>query len=84
MIDILALPFFQRVLLAGLLASIACGVIGSLVVAKRISSLSGGISHAAGGDQRTGILAIGAFFLVGLVLLARCPAGGPAAAGART
>lgn len=56
MIDVLALPFFQRVLLAGLLASVACGVIGSLVVAKRISSLSGGISHAAFGGVGLGYL----------------------------
>jgi zinc transport system permease protein len=56
MIDDLALPFFQRVLLAGLLASLACGVIGSLVVAKRISSLSGGISHAAFGGVGLGYL----------------------------
>ena len=31
----------------------------------------GGVSHAAGGNQRLGILAIGAFFLIGLVLLSR-------------
>jgi len=37
----------------------------------------GGISHAAGGNQRIGILAVGVFFLVGLVLLARVRAGGP-------
>jgi len=37
----------------------------------------GGISHAAGGNQRAGILAIGAFFLIGLVLLTRVRAGGP-------
>ncbi len=37
----------------------------------------GGISHAAGGDQRAGILAIGSFFLIGLVLLSRVHAGGP-------
>jgi UMF1 family MFS transporter len=37
----------------------------------------GGISHAAGGNQRIGILAVGGFFLVGLVLLARVRAGGP-------
>jgi UMF1 family MFS transporter len=37
----------------------------------------GGISHAAGGDQRLGILAIGSFFLVGLLLLSRVKAGGP-------
>jgi zinc transport system permease protein len=56
MMDALASPFFQRVLAAGLLASIACGVIGSLVVAKRISSLSGGISHAAFGGVGLGYL----------------------------
>jgi UMF1 family MFS transporter len=37
----------------------------------------GGISHAAGGNQRLGILAIGAFFVVGLVVLAPLRAGGP-------
>jgi len=37
----------------------------------------GGISHAAGGDQRAGILAIGSFFIIGLALLARVKAGGP-------
>jgi UMF1 family MFS transporter len=37
----------------------------------------GGISHAAGGNQRAGILAIGSFFLIGFVLLSRVKAGGP-------
>jgi zinc transport system permease protein len=55
-IEALGVPFFQRVLLAGLLASVACGVIGSLVVAKRISSISGGISHAAFGGVGLGYL----------------------------
>jgi UMF1 family MFS transporter len=31
----------------------------------------GGVSHAAGGNQRLGILAVGAFFLIGLVLVGR-------------
>ncbi len=39
--------------------------------------LFGGISHAAGGNQRAGILVIGAFFVIGLVLLSRVRAGGP-------
>jgi zinc transport system permease protein len=56
-IDALALPFFQRVLLAGLLASFACGVIGTYVVAKRIASLSGGLAHAAFGGVGLGYLA---------------------------
>ena len=57
MLDALAQPFFQRVLLAGLLASVACGVIGTYVVAKRIASLSGGLSHAAFGGVGLGYLA---------------------------
>ena len=39
----------------------------------------GTVSHAAGGNQRLGILAVGAFFLVGLVLLSRVRGGGPTA-----
>ena len=34
MTELLAEPFFQRVLLAGLLASVACGVLGTWVVAS--------------------------------------------------
>lgn len=37
----------QRALVAGLLASVACGVIGTYVVVKRIVFISGGISHAS-------------------------------------
>ena len=54
--DALAEPFFLRVLLAGLLASVACGVIGTFVVARRIAGLSGGISHAAFGGVGLGYL----------------------------
>jgi zinc transport system permease protein len=57
MLEALTLPFFQRVLLAGLLASLACGVIGTYVVAKRIASISGGLSHAAFGGVGLGYLA---------------------------
>ncbi|MEW6428654.1 MAG: metal ABC transporter permease [Thermodesulfobacteriota bacterium] len=40
-----AIPFFRYALLAGLLSSIAFGIIGSYVVARRISYLAGAISH---------------------------------------
>lgn len=43
---LLAHPFLQHALLAGLLASIGCGIIGSFVVVRRISFLAGGIAHA--------------------------------------
>jgi zinc transport system permease protein len=55
-IEALGLPFFQRVLVAGLLASVACGIIGTYVVAKRIASISGGLAHAAFGGVGLGYL----------------------------
>jgi zinc transport system permease protein len=54
MLEPLQFAFFQRALAAGLLASIACGVVGSYVVVKRIASISGGISHAAFGGVGLG------------------------------
>jgi zinc transport system permease protein len=41
--------FMRNALYAGLLASVACGIIGSYVVVKRIVSISGGISHTSFG-----------------------------------
>jgi len=38
--------FLQNALIAGLLAGLACGVIGSFVVVKRIGFLAGGIAHS--------------------------------------
>lgn len=37
--------FLQHALLAGLLASVGCGVVGSYVVVRRIGFLAGGIAH---------------------------------------
>ena len=47
--EALSLPFMQRVLLAGLLASVAAGIVGTFVVVKRMSSITGGLAHAAFG-----------------------------------
>ena len=49
MLEIFQYQFMQRALIAAVLVSIACGVVGSYVVIKRIVSLSGAISHAAFG-----------------------------------
>ncbi|HNX25828.1 MAG TPA: metal ABC transporter permease [Phycisphaerae bacterium] len=38
-------PFLQIALLGGLMVSIACGVVGSYVVVRRISYIAGGIAH---------------------------------------
>jgi zinc transport system permease protein len=43
--------FLQNALLAGLLASVGCGVVGSYVVVKRIGYLAGGISHSVLGGM---------------------------------
>ena len=49
MIEALQFAFMRHALLAGLLVSIACGIIGTLVVINRIVFISGGIAHAAYG-----------------------------------
>jgi len=38
-------PFMQYALVAGLLASVACGIVGTYVVVRRITYIAGGISH---------------------------------------
>ena len=49
MLEALQYEFMRNALAAGLLASIICGVMGTLVVVNRIVFLSGGIAHAAYG-----------------------------------
>jgi zinc transport system permease protein len=49
MIEALHFEFMRNALMAGLLASIICGIMGTLVVVNRIVFLSGGIAHAAYG-----------------------------------
>ena len=43
--------FLQQALLAGLLAAIPCGVVGSYVVIRRISYIAGGIAHSVLGGM---------------------------------
>jgi len=49
MIEALQFEFMRNALAAGLLASVICGIMGTLVVVNRIVFLSGGIAHAAYG-----------------------------------
>ncbi len=58
MLEALQLGFMRNALAAGILVSIACGIIGAYVVVNRIVFLSGGIAHAAYGG-------IGLAYLVG-------------------
>jgi zinc transport system permease protein len=63
MLEALQFEFMRNALLAGLLASIACGVMGTLVVVNRIVFISGGIAHAAYGG-------VGLAFYLGIPPLA--------------
>ena len=62
MIEALQFEFMRNALMAGLLASVLCGILGTLVVVNRIVFLSGGIAHAAYGG-------IGLAFYLGLPFL---------------
>lgn len=52
----LGYEFFQRALVAGLLAAVASGIVGTFVVARKMASVSGGLSHAAFGGIGLGYL----------------------------
>ena len=55
--ELLNYQFFQNAIIAAILASVSCGIIGSYIVAKRIVFISGGITHASFGG-----IGIGYFF----------------------
>ena len=63
MIEILGFEFFRNALIAGILISISCGIIGSFVVVRGIVFISGGIAHSAFGG-------IGLSYLMGFNPLA--------------
>ncbi len=56
-VEALQFEFLRNALLASVLVSIACGLIGSLVVVNRMVFISGGIAHAAYGG-----IGLGYFF----------------------
>ncbi len=66
MIEALQFEFMRNALLAALFASIACGIIGTYVVVKRIVFISGGIAHAAFGGIGLGYL-LGVNPLLGVI-----------------
>lgn len=49
MLEVFQYDFMRNATIAGLLAAVACGIIGSYVVLKRMVFISGGISHASFG-----------------------------------
>lgn len=72
MLDLFTYTFFQNAVLSTLLASVACGIVGTYITVKRMSVISGSIAHTAFGG-----LGIATFFgfppmlgAVGISLLA--------------
>lgn len=57
MFDALQYEFMQNALVAGLLAAVACGIIGTYVIVRRIVFISEGIAHASFGGIGLGYLA---------------------------
>lgn len=55
MTELIQYTFFQHALLGGLLASIACGIIGTYIVTRRLVLISGGITHASFGGIGIGL-----------------------------
>ena len=49
--DLFELTFLQHALIAAVLTSIACGLVGSFVVVRRISYLAGAIAHCVLGGM---------------------------------
>ncbi len=47
--------FFRNALLGGFLASVACGIIGTYIVTRRLVFISGGITHASFGGIGIGL-----------------------------
>ncbi len=67
LMNMLGFDFMRHAIAAGLLASIACGVVGTLVVVNRLVFLAGGVAHAAYGG-------VGLAFYMGFPVLP-CAAG---------
>jgi zinc transport system permease protein len=66
MVDALHFEFMRNALMAGVLASVICGVIGTLIVVNRLVFLSGGIAHSAYGGVGLAFF-LGMPYMVGAV-----------------
>ncbi|NTU93687.1 MAG: metal ABC transporter permease [Chlorobiaceae bacterium] len=79
--DILHFEFMRNALLAAILSSFACGVIGTYVVVRKIGSISGGIAHTAFGgiglgyylgvNPLLGVIPVSLLAAIGIGLLTR-------------
>ena len=53
--ELLGYTFFQRALIGSLLASLACGLVGTYIVTRRLVFISGGLTHASFGGIGLGL-----------------------------
>lgn len=49
MLELFNYSFFQQAFLAGILTAVVCGIVGSFIVVKKISFISGSIAHSSFG-----------------------------------
>ncbi|MBN1884369.1 MAG: metal ABC transporter permease [Candidatus Krumholzibacteriota bacterium] len=56
MTDLLHYEFMRNALMAAVLVGVACGIVGTLIVVRRIVFIAGGIAHAAFGGIGLGYL----------------------------
>lgn len=54
MIDLLQYAFFRNALFGSLLTAVACGIVGTYIVSRRLVFISGGITHASFGGLGLG------------------------------
>ena len=64
--DILHFEFMRNALLAAILSSVACGIIGTYVIVRKIGFISGGIAHTAFGGIGLGYY-LGVNPLIGII-----------------
>lgn len=65
--------FLQNAMLAGILASVVCGIIGVIVIEKKLVMMSGGIAHTSYGGVGLGY-ALGFEPIIGAFLFSICAA----------
>ncbi|NLI16426.1 MAG: metal ABC transporter permease [candidate division Zixibacteria bacterium] len=73
--DLWQYDFLRHALFAGILASVACGIIGAYIVVKRIVFIAGGISHTAYGGIGLGYF-LGFNPIIGAIIFSLAGAGG--------
>ena len=65
--------FLQNAVISAILASIACGIIGSIIIEKRLVMMSGGIAHTAFGGIGLGYF-LGIEPIIGALFITICAA----------